>query len=97
MLSRALQDATAHIFEPKRKESLWTDQKSLMHFEQHGEIIQLRRKVNDLEPRAHAYDTIAILARQSAPKEQSYGTIDPAWVIKALVEKIETERTNEKE
>ena len=40
----------------------------------HDEIVTLRRRIAAMEPKAHAYDTIAILARQSEVRvEQGYG------------------------
>lgn len=54
----------------------------------HDEIIRLRRQVADLEPRAHAYDTIAQIARLSVQHQsQGYGE-DPAWRLKDAVEKL---------
>lgn len=60
----------------------------------HDEIIQLRRQVTALEPRAIAYDNInRIIGMMPAPS-QGYG-IDVAWQIKQVVETIVTERATE--
>ena len=61
----------------------------------HDEVVNLRRRTAELEPKAHAYDTVAILARQSVhPESQGYG-IDVAWLLKEAVEKLEAERALE--
>jgi hypothetical protein len=58
----------------------------------HDEVVTLRRRVADLEPKAHAYDTMAIIARQSVrPESQAYG-IDVVWRLKEAVEKLDAER-----
>lgn len=62
----------------------------------HDEVISLRRQVADLEPRAHAYDTIAILARQSVhPQPQGMG-VDVAWRLKQAIEGLVAEREAER-
>ena len=62
----------------------------------HDEIIRLRRRVEELGPKAEAYDTIAQIARLSIQREpQGYGE-DPAWRLKQAVEKLVAEREAEK-
>lgn len=62
----------------------------------HDEIVRLRAQVAALEPRAHAYDTIALLARQADhPPQQGYGE-DPLWRVKQAVEALEAEREAER-
>ena len=62
----------------------------------HDEILMLRRQIAELSPKAHAYDTIAQLARLSE-KDQSrtYGE-DMAWRLKNAVEVLTAEREAEK-
>lgn len=61
----------------------------------HDEVVTLRRRVAELEPKAHAYDTLAILARQSVhPESQGYG-VDVAWRLKEAVEKMEADRASD--
>lgn len=63
----------------------------------HDEIIRLKRYVAELEPKAHAYDTIAQMTRLTINEPMhGYGE-DPAWVIKSLVERIVSERDNEQD
>ena len=62
----------------------------------HDEVVTLRRRVTELEPRAHAYDTLAIIARLSVhPENQGYG-VGVAWRLKQAVEEIEAEREAER-
>lgn len=61
----------------------------------HDEIVTLRRRVADLEPRAHAYDTIAIQSRLTVKPEGGYASIDIAWELKKAVEDLEAERKAE--
>lgn len=60
----------------------------------HDEIVRLRREIDVLKPKAHAYDTIAAIAGLSV--RASLGgegfAPDPAWRIKRLVDRIEAER-----
>lgn len=61
----------------------------------HDEIVTLRRRVAELEPKAHAYETISQIARLTVTeRSQGYGE-DAAWRIKQLVEQIEAERDAE--
>lgn len=63
----------------------------------HDEIVALRRRIADLEPRAHAYDTIAQIAHISRkPVTQGYGE-DPAWRVKQIVDRLVAERQAERE
>lgn len=61
----------------------------------HDEVVTLRRQVTELAPKAHAYDTLAAVARMKPEPEQGYG-VDVAWRIKTAVEKLEAEREVEK-
>lgn len=63
----------------------------------HDEIITLRRRVAELEPKAHAYDTIAINARLTKKHQGDYAQVDVAWELKNAVEAIVAERDAEKE
>lgn len=60
----------------------------------HNEIVTLRRQVAELAPRAHAYDTVAALARLKEEPAQGYSE-DVAWRIKQAVETLEAERKAE--
>jgi hypothetical protein len=63
----------------------------------HDELITLRRQVAALEPKAHAYDTIAQLARLSHhPESQGYSE-DVAWRLKQAVDTLVAERAAERE
>lgn len=56
----------------------------------HDEITSLRRRLAEVEPKAHAYDTLAQIARLTIHQEpQGYG-VDVAWRIKSLLEKAKT-------
>lgn len=58
----------------------------------HDEIVRLRRQVSILEPKAHAYDTIAQVARLSIQNTNvGYGE-DPAWRVKQMVDALVAER-----
>lgn len=61
----------------------------------HDEVVTLRRRVADLEPRAHAYDTIAINARLTVRDGGGYAGIDVAWELKKAVEDLDAERKAE--
>jgi hypothetical protein len=63
----------------------------------HDEIVMLRRQMGELAPKAHAYETIAILARQSVNPEQSGCGVDMAWRLRGAVEQLEKEREEERE
>lgn len=63
----------------------------------HDEIITLRREVADLAPRAHAYDTIAQLARLTVKPDSRGMAVDIAWELKAAVQGLEAEREAERE
>jgi hypothetical protein len=58
----------------------------------HDEIVRLRRQVDELAPKAHAYETIAIQARLTLPREGGYAQEDPLWRMKAIVEAAEKRR-----
>ena len=61
----------------------------------HDEIVTLRRRIAAMEPKAHAYDTIAILARQSEVRvDQGYG-VDVAWRLENAVNELIAEREAE--
>lgn len=63
----------------------------------HDEIINLRRELAEVRPKAHAYDTIAQLAQLSVHREpQGYGE-DAAWRVKQMVERLIAEREAERE
>lgn len=62
----------------------------------HDEVVTLRRKVAALEPRAHAYDTIAILARQAEVRTESGYSVDVAWKLESAVNELTAEREAEK-
>lgn len=58
----------------------------------HDEIVRLRRRVEALEPKAHAYETIAQMTRLTIHEPpQGYGE-DIAWRLKNEVERIVSER-----
>ena len=63
----------------------------------HDEIMTLRRQVAELAPKAHAYETIAIVARQSVHPEQSGYGVDAAWRLRDAIEKLEAEREEERQ
>lgn len=63
----------------------------------HDEIITLRRRVEALEPRAHAYDTIARIAALSVNPENVGYSEDVAWRVKGIVERLVAERDAERE
>ena len=57
----------------------------------HDEIVRLRRRVEELEPKARAYDTIEQLAGLTVhPAPQGYGE-DTAWRMKNTVDKLAAE------
>lgn len=62
----------------------------------HDEITVLRRRVGELEPKAHAYDTLAATVRLNVREQGGYGAPDIAWQIKQTVEKIVAEREAER-
>ena len=62
----------------------------------HDEITILRRRVAELEPKAHAYDTLAATVRLNVCEGGGYAGPDLAWRIKEAVEKIEAERDAER-
>jgi hypothetical protein len=53
----------------------------------HDEIVRLRRRLDEVEPKAHAYDTIAQVARLTMPPNASGFCEDPAWLIRSIVER----------
>lgn len=62
----------------------------------HDEIVTLRRKVDVLEPKAHAYDTIAIHARIANTEPPTGWGVDVAWQLKGAVEQLVAERESER-
>jgi hypothetical protein len=52
----------------------------------HDEIIRLRHQISALEPRAHAYDTIAKFSRLMPPEEVGGQAPDIAYVIRRAIE-----------
>ena len=58
----------------------------------HDEIVTLRRRLAELEPKAHAYDTLAIIARIAEPIESRGFSVDIAWTLKDAVDKLVAER-----
>lgn len=63
----------------------------------HDEIVMLRRKVEELEPKARAYEHISTLL-DMIPQRNSQGyTVDVAWRIKQAVEGIVAEREAERQ
>ena len=62
----------------------------------HDEVVTLRRRIAELEPKAMAYDTIAQIAALSIhPSNQGY-SVDVAWRLKEIVEKLVAERNAER-
>lgn len=62
----------------------------------HDEIITLRRHNAELAPKAHAYDTLAAVARLKAETQgEGYG-IDVAWRLKEAVDSLTAEREAER-
>lgn len=62
----------------------------------HDEIVRLRRETAELAPKAHAYDTVSILARQSKIRvERDYGE-DVAWRLEDAINNLIAEREAEK-
>lgn len=62
----------------------------------HDEVVNLRRRISGMEPKAHAYDTIAILARQSDNYNGvSFGTVDVAWRLEEAVNELVAQREAE--
>lgn len=62
----------------------------------HDEIAVLRRRCAELEPKAHAYDTLAATVRLSIREGGGYAGIDIAWEIKQTVDRIIQEREAER-
>jgi hypothetical protein len=62
----------------------------------HDEITVLRRRIAELEPKAHAYDTLAATVRLNVREQGRYDASDVAWQIKQTVERIEAERAAER-
>jgi hypothetical protein len=55
----------------------------------HDEVLNQRFRVAHLEPKAHAYDTIAQIARLSIDSVPPQGAeIDIAWRLKEMVDKL---------
>ena len=58
----------------------------------HDEIVTQRRRLAEVEPKAHAYDTLAIAMRLAEPVSQQGYSIDVAWLVKEAVEKLQAEQ-----
>lgn len=52
----------------------------------HDEILRLRARLTSAEPKAEAYDTIALIARMPQHNKTSGFSPDIAWQIKQLLE-----------
>ena len=61
----------------------------------HDEIKNLRRANAELEPRAHAYDTIAAIARFERPQYERGMGLDIAWELARAVETLQAEPATE--
>lgn len=62
----------------------------------HDEIVTLRRQVNELTPRARAYDDISLILGFIPRQSQGYG-IDVAWRVQEAVAEVEKIREQEKQ
>jgi hypothetical protein len=61
----------------------------------HDEVIRLRRQIEALKPKAHAYDTIAAISRMPTELgEDGYG-VDVAWALKVQIDALIEERAAE--
>lgn len=63
----------------------------------HDEIVSLRTRLANVEPKADAYDTIARLARLIVSDEARGYSVDVAWRIKSLLEKAKAPAEASKE
>jgi hypothetical protein len=61
----------------------------------HDEIVSLRARLAHMEPKADAYDTIARIARLTVQDEARGYSVDVAWRIKSLLEKVKTPAAEE--
>lgn len=61
----------------------------------HDEMLTLQRRVAELEPRAHAYDTIAQMTRLTQQPPECGMRVDPVWEVKSLHDRLVAERTAE--
>jgi hypothetical protein len=52
----------------------------------HDEIVSLRGLLANAAPKAHAYDTIAMLARQAVREERQGMGTDVLWTIAKLID-----------
>lgn len=63
-----------------------------------SDILALRSEVKYLEPKAHAYDTIAMVARMNERQGchgEAYASVDTAWQIEEVLKEY-TEQTEKK-
>ncbi len=58
----------------------------------HDQILTLQQQVESLAPKAHAYDTIAQLARMSMHEPPVGYGVDVRWRLKAAIEQLIAER-----
>lgn len=63
----------------------------------HDEMIQLRRRIVELEPKAHAYDTLAATVRLNVREEGGYASVDAAWRLKLAIDELVAEREVERQ
>lgn len=63
----------------------------------HDTILQARRTIEEMAPKADAYDTIAQLARLTVQRQGGYAQADILWELKQAVDKIVAEREEERE
>jgi hypothetical protein len=55
------------------------------------EITRLRRQVEMLEPKAHAYDTIAQIAQLSRKDRGGYASVDINYELKTFINELQKE------
>ncbi len=63
----------------------------------HDEILQQRRRIDELEPKAHAYDTVAAAVRLNVREDGGYAGVDTAWRIAKAIEELQAVPVVEKE
>lgn len=61
----------------------------------HDEVVMLRRRLAELEPKAHAYDTLALTARLAERTEHRDYSVDVTWQLKEAVDKLVAEGAKE--
>lgn len=54
----------------------------------HDEITNLRKRNNEIEPKAHAYDTLAVFARLSEPETLQGYAEDIAWRLRQYRDRL---------